>query len=123
MTQTFRDIDKLLEMRPKGVFRVSTFMGRPVIVINRPGEPEETIICLNMADANKRRKAFLSLRENRLCKWPGCPERATHVDHIVPHKGNPVLRDDPTNWQGLCAHHHNSAKQRLERRIYKGKPS
>ncbi|EPX85380.1 HNH endonuclease [Salipiger mucosus] len=64
-------------------------------------------------------KAFLQRRENRRCKWPGCDQRARHVDHIIPHKGDPALRDDPSNWQGLCAHHHNSAKQRLERRTYK----
>lgn len=67
----------------------------------------------------KDRKAFLSMRENRRCKWPGCSEQASHVDHIIPHKGDPALRDDPKNWQGLCAHHHNSAKQRLERRLSK----
>ncbi|MCA0847198.1 HNH endonuclease signature motif containing protein [Salipiger thiooxidans] len=64
-------------------------------------------------------KAFLQRRENRQCKWPRCDQQAQHVDHIVPHKGDPALRDDPKNWQGLCAHHHNSAKQRLERRVYK----
>lgn len=64
-------------------------------------------------------KAFLARRENRFCKWPGCEEQARHVDHIIAHKGDPLLRDDPKNWQGLCAHHHNSAKQRLERRSTK----
>lgn len=64
----------------------------------------------------RKAKAFLALRENRICAWPGCNEPARHVDHIIPHKGDPLLRDDPTNLQGLCAHHHNSAKQRLERR-------
>lgn len=74
----------------------------------------------------KSRKLFLARRENGLCKWPGCdlgprgrPAPATHVDHITPHKGDAALRDDPRNWQGLCAHHHNSAKQRLERRMYR----
>lgn len=71
----------------------------------------------------KARKAFLAKPEHRLCQWPGCdlgwrgqPAPASHVDHIIPHKGNARLRDDPGNWQGLCAHHHNSAKQRLDRR-------
>ncbi|WP_374292595.1 hypothetical protein [Paenirhodobacter enshiensis] len=58
MTQTFRNIDDLMLIKPKGVFRVTVFMGRICIVVNRPGEPEETIICLNMADANKRRMAL-----------------------------------------------------------------
>jgi 5-methylcytosine-specific restriction protein A len=27
---------------------------------------------------------------------------ATVVDHIVPHRGDPVLFWDEANWQGLC---------------------
>ncbi|MGR3823870.1 MAG: HNH endonuclease signature motif containing protein [Salipiger marinus] len=65
-------------------------------------------------------------KKGKLCAWPGCdrgplgsPAKAEHVDHIIPHRHDPALRDDPKNWQGLCAHHHNSAKQRLERRSTK----
>jgi 5-methylcytosine-specific restriction protein A len=33
---------------------------------------------------------------------------ATVVDHIIPHRGDPVLFwDRKGNWQGLCAPHHN----------------
>lgn len=71
----------------------------------------------------RKAKAFLARPENRLCRWPRCdlgpggtPALAAHVDHVIAHKGDPALRDDPANWQGLCAHHHNSAKQRVERR-------
>ena len=40
---------------------------------------------------------------------------ATVVDHIVPHKGDMALFWDKSNWQGLCAHCHNSHKQRREK--------
>lgn len=53
------------------------------------------------------------------CRRCGAP--ATVVDHIKPHKGDQTLFWDRTNWQGLCAHHHNSAKQSEERRHSKGK--
>lgn len=45
-----------------------------------------------------------------------CGGKADTVDHITPHKGDPVLFWDAFNWQSLCAHHHNSTKQRRERR-------
>ena len=28
------------------------------------------------------------------------------MDHIRPHRGDPVLFWDQTNWQPLCKHHH-----------------
>ena len=31
---------------------------------------------------------------------------ATVVDHIVPHRGDPNLFWDESNWQPLCKHHH-----------------
>ncbi|WP_366918759.1 HNH endonuclease [Burkholderia dolosa] len=37
-------------------------------------------------------------------------------DHIVPHKGDRRLQLDPSNVQTLCKRHHDSAKQREERR-------
>jgi 5-methylcytosine-specific restriction protein A len=45
-----------------------------------------------------------------------CGEAAEHLDHKTPHKGDKVLFWDRTNWQGLCQYHHNSAKQREERK-------
>lgn len=45
-----------------------------------------------------------------------CGAPASHVDHITPHKGDDRLFWDQSNWQSLCAHHHNSTKQREERR-------
>ena len=40
---------------------------------------------------------------------------ATVVDHIIPHQGNQWLFWDRGNWQSLCAPHHNSDKQMLEK--------
>ena len=61
----------------------------------------------------KAREAYLANRPR--CAHPGCSSLATHVDHIIPHRGDDRLFWDRNNWQPLCAHHHNSTKQRLER--------
>ncbi|WP_430034145.1 hypothetical protein [Neorhizobium sp. BT27B] len=37
------------------------------------------------------------------------------VDHRTPHKGDLELFHDPNNLQSLCKHHHDSAKQMMER--------
>lgn len=37
------------------------------------------------------------------------------VDHVKPHKGDPVLFWDPGNLQSLCKAHHDGTKQRMER--------
>lgn len=50
------------------------------------------------------------------CAMPGCDAKATTVDHIIPHRGDRALFWNRRNWQPLCTHCHNSAKQRLERR-------
>lgn len=44
-----------------------------------------------------------------------CGNLATVVDHRIPHKGDKHLFWDRSNWQPLCAHCHNSHKQRHER--------
>lgn len=55
---------------------------------------------------------------------------ATVVDHIIPHKLKEALRSGDSqeiakaqklfwsrkNWQGLCKQHHDSTKQRMEKR-------
>ena len=61
----------------------------------------------------KARRLFL--QRNPLCAHPGCGAPATVVDHVTPHRGDPALFWDRSNWQPLCAHHHNAHKQRLER--------
>ena len=40
---------------------------------------------------------------------------ATVVDHIQPHRNDPVLFWDVENWQSLCELHHNAAKQAEEK--------
>ena len=47
-----------------------------------------------------------------MCEAMGKVERATEVDHIVPHKGDDALRLDPENLQSLCAWHHKSKTAR-----------
>ena len=62
----------------------------------------------------KARIAFLA--DHPHCAMPGCTEPATTVDHIIPHRGDRALFWNRANWQPLCAHHHNSTKQRAERK-------
>jgi 5-methylcytosine-specific restriction enzyme A len=54
------------------------------------------------------------LHRNPLCVICGAP--ADVVDHKTPHRGDQSLFWDTANWQPMCRHHHNSAKQRIERR-------
>ncbi|WP_405220179.1 HNH endonuclease signature motif containing protein [Lentisalinibacter sediminis] len=65
-----------------------------------------------------RRIRITWLTNNPLCVF--CEQRgrltpATVVDHIRPHRGDPVLFFDLTNLQSLCKPCHDSVKQRLER--------
>ncbi|WP_435645121.1 HNH endonuclease [Butyricicoccus porcorum] len=41
--------------------------------------------------------------------------RATVVDHIVPHRGDPKLFWDQTNWQSLCKQCHDRKTMTEER--------
>ncbi|HEX7080061.1 MAG TPA: HNH endonuclease signature motif containing protein [Gammaproteobacteria bacterium] len=50
-----------------------------------------------------------------LCEALDRMERATVVDHKIPHRGDPVLFWDEANWQSLCETHHNSTKQAVEK--------
>ena len=40
------------------------------------------------------------------CQREGKYVKATVVYHICPHRGDPVLFWDQSNWQPLCKHHH-----------------
>ncbi len=53
------------------------------------------------------------LQQHPWCMWPGCPELATDVDHIVPKARGGT--DDWDNLQALC-HRHHSIKTRCETR-------
>jgi len=80
---------------------------------------------------DKARLTFL--KSNPLCKIclkQSRAEPATVVDHIKPHKLKEALKGgdakqiaaaqklfwDKSNWQGLCKQHHDSTKQREEKR-------
>lgn len=52
------------------------------------------------------------LREHPFCAYCGVP--AEHVDHKVRHQGETALLLLWSNLQSLCAHCHNSIKQRYE---------
>ena len=41
-----------------------------------------------------------------MCEEEGKYVKATVVDHIIPHRGDPELFWDQSNWQPLCKHHH-----------------
>ena len=63
---------------------------------------------------NKARKRFLESHPLCAeCMKHGRYVRATDVDHIVPHRGDPALFWDEGNWQALC-HHCHSVKTRNE---------
>ena len=61
-------------------------------------------------------------RERQLRQFPWCAMcaahgeemKATRVDHVTPHRGDPVLFFDG-KMQSLCAHHHDKWKQSIER--------
>ncbi|AWB48891.1 HNH endonuclease [Gemmobacter aquarius] len=61
---------------------------------------------------DKAKKGFLD--RHPWCRF--CGKAATLVDHIKPHKRDPVLFWDKSNWQPLCITCHSSSKQMIERR-------
>ena len=50
------------------------------------------------------------LQEHQQCS--ACGARAVVVDHVVPHRGDPVLFWDRSNWQALCLRCHNAKTAR-----------
>ena len=55
----------------------------------------------------KASKLFLSAHPLCvMCAAEGRYVKATVVDHIRPHRGDPVLFWDRSNWQSLCKAHH-----------------
>lgn len=46
------------------------------------------------------------------CLQHGLTAAATDVDHITPHRGDPTLFWDETNWQPLCHSHHSRKTRR-----------
>jgi 5-methylcytosine-specific restriction enzyme A len=64
-------------------------------------------------------REWFKLRAKQLKRFPYCAYclqgrmevRATHVDHIAPHRGDPDLFSDEANLQSLCATCANAVKQ------------
>lgn len=51
----------------------------------------------------------LYLRQHPLCEECLKEHRtraATVIDHVIPHRGDPMLFWDTRNWQALCKQHH-----------------
>lgn len=80
---------------------------------------------------DKARRSFLMAHSLCvMCHKQGRIEAATVVDHIKPHRLKEAIKGgdaaaiamaqklfwDQKNWQGICASHHNSTKQRIEKR-------
>ena len=64
----------------------------------------------------KARREYLSQHPYcKFCQDEGTVRMAEEVDHIIQHKGDPVLFWDTKNWQGLCKPHHQSTKAQMER--------
>jgi 5-methylcytosine-specific restriction protein A len=70
----------------------------------------------------RRREQYLEQTYPWWCaiQGPACTARGrmmerqeVEVDHIIPHRGDPALRDDPTNYQVTCKACH-SAKTATE---------
>jgi 5-methylcytosine-specific restriction protein A len=67
----------------------------------------------------KARAGFLAAHPLcRMCSEAGVIKPANVVDHIIPHRGDERLFWDRSNWQPLCAWHHNSEKAKIEIRGY-----
>lgn len=73
----------------------------------------------NLYDRRWRAARIEFLAANPLCLYcqqAGKATPAAVVDHVVPHRGDPVLFWDVSNWAPLCLTHHNGAKQSEEKR-------
>ena len=57
-----------------------------------------------------------------MCAARGVTTLATCVDHVTPHKSDPALFWDESNWQPLCLACHSSRKQQAERKGYDATP-
>lgn len=65
----------------------------------------------------RARKAYLQHHPLCVkCLEEGKYVQATVVDHIVPHRGDPVLFWDENNWQALCKKHHDQKTGRYDSR-------
>jgi 5-methylcytosine-specific restriction protein A len=70
-------------------------------------------------DSRWQRARIVYLKQNPLCiecQKDGRLTPATVVDHKIAHKGNYELFWDVSNWQVLCAYHHNLKTAREDNR-------
>ena len=64
---------------------------------------------------NKARKMYLAAHPLcEQCLKEGRYTKATVVDHIKPHRGNPELFWNPDNWQALCKPCHDKKTGRYD---------
>lgn len=75
----------------------------------------------------KARKTFLQAHPLCAdCLKEGRYVKATVIDHIIPHRSDPKLFWDQSNWQPLCKHHHDVKTGKKDSRpsyIYKNRDS
>lgn len=71
-------------------------------------------------DAKWRRARSRYLKAHPLCvkcRAEGRLTRATVVDHVIPHRGDPVLLWDESNWQALCKQCHDKKTWNKDRLV------
>lgn len=69
-------------------------------------------------DQRWRKARLIFLKKNPLCMRclsEGRYERATVVDHIIPHRGDKSLFWDESNWQALCKKCHDQKTMTIDR--------
>ena len=85
--------------------------------VHRPLHPEEVRPAAERGYGSRwRKESRRYLQAHPLCEQcakQGRYVKATDVDHIIPHRGDPKLFWDESNWQPLC-HRHHSEKTRRE---------
>ncbi len=57
-------LDELMQLKPKGFYRIATLDGFTVCTVCRPGEPPERFLCHSTGHANQVRMA---LSDEGLC--------------------------------------------------------
>ena len=84
---------------------------------HKPLHPEEVRSAANRgydSQWQKARKRYLLAHPLCIrCMEQGRYVKATVIDHIEPHRGDPILFWDEENWQALCKHCHDR-KTRME---------
>ena len=92
------------------------FPGRAITLVERNDLANPARAAARGYGSRWRRLSRAFLRAHPLCaacQREGRYVKATVVDHIKPHRGDPVLFWDQDNWQPLCKHHHD-VKTRTE---------